>query len=196
MAAATTGVLILFSFFAFAGHGPSTYKFAILFLGPFIWTVYAIRRRIHLHPVHFLLLCLAFILHDMGTFGFYRKSFLNLQFDCYVHFFFGVAGGSILARAFEWQFGLKGWRLGIAAVVFILGLGAIHEEIECASTIILGPEKGMLKLNDPNPFDTQKDLMNNGLGAMLAVLIYRFTNRTLNAAEESRFAPIQVNVSR
>ncbi len=193
---ATTAVLLLFSVFAFVGHGPSTYKFAPLFLCPIIWMVYSARKRIYLHPFHFVLLGLAFILHDMGTFGFYKRQFLDLQFDCYVHFYFGVAGGSILARALEWRFDLRGWRLAVGVILVILGIGAIHELIECASTIILGPGKGMLKLDDSNPFDTQKDLMNNGLGAILALVVYHFMRRSLNAAEESKFAPIKVNVSR
>lgn len=56
--------------------------------------------------------------------------------------------------------------------VVILGFGAIHELIEWASTMILGPERGMLKANDADPFDTQKDLFNNLLGTLLAMALY------------------------
>jgi uncharacterized membrane protein YjdF len=38
--------------------------------------------------------------------------------------------------------------------------------------VALGPEKGMLKLGDADYFDTQKDLMNNLLGAITAVGLY------------------------
>ena len=54
-----------------------------------------------------------------------------------------------------------------------LKLGAIHELIEYASTLMLGPEKGMLKLNSPDAkTDTQKDLANNLLGTLVALGIY------------------------
>ena len=33
-------------------------------------------------------------------------------------------------------------------------------------------DKGMLKLNDPDKFDTQKDLGNNFLGSLVALSVY------------------------
>ena len=49
--------------------------------------------------------------------------------------------------------------------------------IECGTTIWLGKEKGMLKLDPNDPYDTQKDLMNNLLGAMLACMIQSLVGR-------------------
>src|SRR5438046_10362027 len=58
-----------------------------------------------------------------------------------------------------------------AVPIFILGIGGLHELFECFTTILLGPERGMLKLRPDEPYDTQKDLMNNLLGAIAAVLV-------------------------
>ena len=56
--------------------------------------------------------------------------------------------------------------------VFLLGFGAIHELIEWASTLALGPGRGMLKFRADDPFDTQEDLFNNLLGSILALTLY------------------------
>jgi uncharacterized membrane protein YjdF len=174
-----TAILLAFSGWAIAGHGPGTYKFAFVFLLPFLWGVYAFRGPLQLLPVHYALFASALIFHGLGVFGFYTRYFFGLHFDSYVHFYFGIAGGSLLARALEKNFNLRGVTLWAGVILIILGIGAIHEMIEAGSTMLLGPEKGMLKLKDPNPYDTQKDLMNNMLGAMLAVILYYPTKRAL-----------------
>src|SRR5690349_6369122 len=78
----------------------------------------------------------------------------------------------IVARALRRCYGIDGWKLWVGRVLVILGLSAIHERIEFASTLALGPEKGMLKTNDPDKFDTQKDLLNNLIGTLVALFIY------------------------
>ena len=108
--------------------------------------------------------------------------------DTYVHFYYGVAGGFIVARALRKGFGLVGWQMWVGTVIVILGLGAIHELIEYASTLMLGPEKGMLKLNSPDALtDTQKDLVNNLLGTLVALGIYSVF-RTIRSSRKEDFA--------
>jgi hypothetical protein len=51
----------------------------------------------------------------------------------------------------------------------ILGFGAIHELVEWGSTMALGPERGMLKALADDPYDTQKDLLNNLMGTLLSL---------------------------
>jgi uncharacterized membrane protein YjdF len=161
-----TVVMILLSLMAPAG---STYRFAFLFLSACLWAVFAVRRRLHLQTWHLALLASALLLHNLGVFGFYRREFWSLQFDTYVHFYFGWVGGFLLSAFLENGYRVRGWRLVIALTVGILGLGGIHELIEWASTMALGPERGMLKALGDDPYDTQKDLMNNLLGAWLAL---------------------------
>lgn len=176
----TTAIVVLFSVFSTESAG--TYKFAPLFLAPLLWSVYFLRKPLYLQPLPFTLYALALLLHNLGAFGFYRKLPLGVEFDIYVHFYFGFAAGLLLAQAFEHNFHFPGWRLWIAVVVFLLGIGGFHELIEYASTLILGPEKGMLKANDPDKFDTHKDLLNNFLGALLAMTVYSFSRRSGKAS--------------
>jgi uncharacterized membrane protein YjdF len=166
----TTGIFAVITLFA---KGPATYRYAILFLGPILWAVYFLRNRLHIHSCHFAIFATALVLHNLGAFGTYGEEYYGLQFDTYVHFYFGIAGGLIVARALRGCFGLVGWQMWVGAVIVILGLGAFHELIEYASTLMLGPEKGMLKLNRPDATtDTQKDLLNNLLGTLVALTIY------------------------
>ncbi|MGN6384882.1 MAG: DUF2238 domain-containing protein [Verrucomicrobiota bacterium] len=162
---------VLLFIFGLIGHGPSTYRLAILFLGPFLWFVYWQRERLNLHPVGFAVFAAALLVHDLGAFGMYGHFYFGLEFDTYVHYFFGLAGASVVARALAYRFGLSGWRLWVGTILLIMGVGALHELMEWVSTMLLG-SKGMLKLNDPDKFDTQKDLGNNFLGTLTALLIY------------------------
>jgi uncharacterized membrane protein YjdF len=162
---------VLMLVFGIVGKGPATYRYAILFLGPFLWGVYAARERLYLHPLAFALFAAALLLHDLGAFGTYGHFYLDLEFDTYVHFLFGMAGSFVIARALKYNFGFKGWKLWVGTVLLIMGIGALHELMEWASTMTLG-SKGMLKLHDPDVFDTQKDLGNNFLGSLTAIFIY------------------------
>jgi uncharacterized membrane protein YjdF len=163
----------IFAIITLVANGPATYRFAILFLAPMLWAVYFLRHRLHIHACHFAIFATALVLHNLGAFGMYHEKYLGLEFDMYVHFYFGVAGGFIVARALRISFDLVGWQMWVGTVIVILGLGAIHELIEYASTLMLGPEKGMLKLNSPDALtDTQKDLVNNLLGTLVALMIY------------------------
>src|SRR5688572_27894682 len=169
IASLTTAILVGMSIFV-AAPG-STYQWSFLFLSPLVWAVYFLRERLALLPSHFVLFAVAIIIHDLGTFGFYRKSFLGLRFDTYVHFMFGLVAGLVLFRAARERLRLTTRILVMVVPIFILGIGGIHEMFECFTTILLGPERGMLKLHPDQPFDTQKDLMNNLLGAVLAVML-------------------------
>lgn len=164
----TTGIFALFSIL---GDGPSTYRYAVFFLGPLLWAVYFARNALCILPLHFAILAGAFVLHNLGAFGTYGKFYLGLEFDTYVHFFFGMAGAFIVAHALERTLGFRGWKLWAGTILLILGIGAIHELVEYLSTLLLGGEKGMLKTNDPDKFDTQKDLGNNLLGTIAALAL-------------------------
>jgi uncharacterized membrane protein YjdF len=169
MAWAATAVFLLFSI---AGNGPATYRYAFVFLGPLLWAVYFLRNVLQISRPHFAFLAFALVIHNLGAFGAYRKSFAGLDFDTYVHFVFGMAGGFIVTRALMLKLGIRGWQLWVGAVLLILGLGAVHELIEFVSTLLLGPEKGMLKIDSPDKFDTHKDLANNLFGTLAALAIY------------------------
>lgn len=183
IACVASAVLIAIS--VFLTEPGSTYRWSFLLLLPLVWVVYFWRERLALLPSHFVAFAVAIIIHDLGTFGFYKKIFFGLRFDCYVHFMFGLVAGLILFHAASERLPLSRKLLVIAVPIFILGIGGLHEMFECFTTILLGPERGMLKLHPDQPFDTQKDLMNNFLGAICAVLISVLHRRRFVRTAES-----------
>ena len=160
----------------------STYKAAFAILAPLLWLVYAVRRRLALHPLHFGFFAGALLLHDLGSLGFYRRRFLGFEFDLFVHFYFGMVAGFVLYRAIGHFLGLTGGKLWLAVILLTLGIGGVHELVEWSTTLVMGPERGMLKLDPNDPFDTQKDLLNNLAGAMLASCLYAAARRFTKAA--------------
>ncbi len=166
--AAFTLVFILLSALAKPG---STYRVSFLSLSVVFWLIYFLRRKISLHPLHFLLYGFALFFHNLGVFGLYRSKFAGLEFDFYVHTYFSVAVSLMLYRAFRDRLGFQRWVLWAGVVLVLMALGALHEIMEYLSNVLLGPEKGMLKV-EAGPFDTQEDLIHDGLGAIIAVVIY------------------------
>jgi uncharacterized membrane protein YjdF len=164
VAGVTFAVMIGISLAAAPG---STYRWSFLFLGVCVWALFALRHRLCLTPVTFGLLSSALLLHNLGAFGFYRREFGGLEFDTYVHLYFGLCGAAAMRGLFVCYGSMSGAVLWASVVVGILGLGAIHEMIEWASTLVLGPERGMLKNPALDPYDTHQDLFNNMLGALL-----------------------------
>ena len=169
IAIVTSLVLLLLSMVA--ARPDSTYRWSFVFLIPLIWGVYGLRDRLALLPWHYAVFAGAVVFHNLGAFGSYEAVFWNVRFDTYVHFVFGFAGGLIVTRMLALHWNLPSGALWWAVPLFILGAGAVHELIECFSTLLLGPERGMLKFRADQPFDTQKDLLNNLLGAITALLV-------------------------
>ena len=163
---ASMGIMVL----AFVGH-VATYRTAPVFLLPLLWFVYFIRRRLHLHPFHYVLFAIALLVHMLGTFGFYQRSFFGLSFDIYVHFYFAFAVAFVLERFFQRALPGHRWWPRVAALMFMMGFGALHEIMEYGSYLLLGEERGMLKPSTSYAFDTQRDLVNNLLGTLTALTL-------------------------
>jgi uncharacterized membrane protein YjdF len=159
----------------------SNYRFSFLFLVPIVWAPYLLRRRIFLLPLHYVMFVLALMLHNLGAFGLYQRAVMGLSFDIYVHFYFGIVGGLMLHRYLEHTVVLTRWQLRVAVVLLIIGMGAIHELVEWFSTLILGPKNGMLKTEGVYEFDTQRDMFDNFMGAIVAVSLYAWSRRARKA---------------
>jgi uncharacterized membrane protein YjdF len=166
--AIVAGVLIVV--LAFVGN-IATYRVAPAFLLPLLWGVYVLRRKLHLHPAHFALFAIALLLHMLGTFGFYQRAFFGLSFDIYVHFYFAFAVALVLERFFRRYLNGRRWATRVATLMFMMGFGALHEIMEYATFLLLGEERGMLKPSTSYFFDTQRDLLNNLLGTLTALMI-------------------------
>ena len=173
MVAIAAAASVAFAFFSITAPPGSNYRFSAVFLIPIIWLVFALRRRIALHPLHFALFAIAMLLHNLGALGYYQRRFLRLNFDAYVHSYFGFVGGLIVYRLLRERVpALTPWQRRVGAFMFIMGAGAIHEIVEWATTLALGPEMGMLKPENEKHFDTQRDLFSNLVGVTVALLAY------------------------
>jgi len=166
----TTAVLAAISL---AGGSVTKYRWAALFLVPLIWIVYLLRERLALRPLHSVLFAVAMLAHDLGAFGWYQRTVVGLQYDWLVHFFFGVVGGLIVANSLQVRLGVRGVAAGLLTVLTVAGMGAVHEIVEAGSTAVLGAETGMLHVGPEDPYDTQQDMLNNVLGAALALGLRR-----------------------
>src|SRR4051812_35728597 len=142
-----------------------------IFLIPFLWLPYFFRNKLHLHPVHYAMFAIAILFHDLGAFGFYQHSPLPWSFDIYVHFYFAVALTLMLYRAIATNFPLKPWHAKLTTLMFMMGIGALHEIMEYLTYLVVGEEKSMLHPSTSYFFDTQRDLTNNLRGALTALTI-------------------------
>jgi uncharacterized membrane protein YjdF len=147
----------------------ANYRIAPVFLIPLLWAVFFLRRRMHVHPFHYALFASALVLHNLGAFGFYQQSFFGLSFDIYVHFYFGLVGTLLVRRALSRSLPLHRWQVVAGAILLVMGLGAIHELFEYATWLIGGPKYSMLKPETSYFFDTSRDLLDNFLGALVAL---------------------------
>lgn len=171
-----TAVLATVAIIAFAVTARvPTYRVAPAFLVPILWAPVVLRRVLHLHPFHYVLFAAAVLLHGTGAYGFYQRSFFGISFDIYVHFYFAFAGAFLVERFLRWNVPVRPWAVYAMTLMFLMGAGAIHELAEYASYLVLGEERGMLKPTTSYKFDTQRDLLNNLLGTLTALLLIAVT---------------------
>jgi uncharacterized membrane protein YjdF len=147
------------------------YHLAPLFLVPLLWAGYFLRRRLHVLPLHYVFFLVAILLHELGAFGYYQKSPLPFSYDIAVHYWFGFVGTLVFERALRLSFPvLKTWHTRVAAGLFVMGIGAIHEIVEYMSYLMF-KEKGMMHPDVMYFFDTQRDLTDNLAGAITALTL-------------------------
>ena len=156
----------------------ATYRINPIFLLPLLWLPYWLRRRVFLRSVDYALFALAIFVHDLGAYGFYQSSPLPFSYDILVHFYFAIAVIIMLHRALAMNFPvLRPWQVNVTSLLFMMGFGALHEIMEYITYLLLGEERGMLKPSTSYSFDTQRDLTNNLLGAIVGLLIIALASR-------------------
>ena len=157
-----------------------TYRINPIFLLPLLWLGYWLRRPLAITPLLFGLYASALLFHDLGAYGFYQHSPLYYSFDIFVHFYFGIVGTLIFRHALELKLPLlRTWQCNVTTVAFVMCTGALHEIMEYMSYLLLGEERGMLKPSTAYFFDTQRDLTNNLLGCITALVIYYLFTRII-----------------
>ena len=139
-----------------------------------------VRDKINLHPSHFFLFSLFLVLHNLGTFGTYSNSYLGFEYDFWVYSYFGLISALMLFRTYSLVGPYKGWFMYVAIIAVILGFSAFHELFEYAGALTVGKGEGMLFVGagDLDEWDTQKDMRNNLIGAIVGLAIYRIYDLT------------------
>lgn len=173
--------LILVGLEIYALATDSRYKWDFIFLMILLWGVYAIRQKIYLHPLHYALLGVFLLLHDIGMFGCYMTYPLGVEYDYWVHGFFGFVASLIVCRAYHFHGHYSPGFIVVATLVVMLGFSAFHEIFEYAGALLVGEGEGVLFIGagDLDEWDTQKDMVNNVVGASIGLALYylvRFWN--------------------
>lgn len=152
----------------------SRYKWDFIFLMLMLWSVYFLRDRINLHPLHFGLLAIFLLLHFFGMFGLYETYPLGLEYDHWVHGYFGFVSALIVFRAYHYYQLYSPAFIVVATLVVILGFSAFHEIFEFLGAITVGEGEGVLFIGagDIDEWDTQKDMVNNVVGALIGLAAY------------------------
>jgi len=170
-------VLIGLEFYAWGID--SHYKWDFFFLIGLLIAVFLIRKKIKLHSFHFFLFGVFLILHDLGVFGTYSHNFFGLEYDLYVHGYFGLVSALMLYRTYSLVGPYKSRAFMIIAIVaVVLGFSAFHELFEYAGALAVGEGEGVLFIGagDIDEWDTQKDMRNNLVGALMGLGLYGLYN--------------------
>jgi uncharacterized membrane protein YjdF len=133
-----------------------------------------IRRRIDLRAVPYALFGIFLFLHFAGMFGWYQSFPLGMEYDYWVHGFFGFIAALIVLRAYHFYGIYPPGFIAVAATAVILGFSAFHEIFEYAGAMTVGQGEGVLFVGagDLDEWDTQKDMLNNLIGALLGMAVF------------------------
>ena len=152
----------------------SRYKWDSIFV-MILWIgVYAAGERLDLNPLHYALFGVFLFLHFAGVFGWYQTFPFGLEYDHWVHGFFGFVASLIVLQAYHFYGVYPPVLIGVATVALILGFSAFHELFEYAGAMALGEGEGVLFIGagDLDEWDTQKDMLNNLIGGVLGVIVF------------------------
>ena len=173
---ATTLILVAFEIYSLTTN--SHYKWDFFFLVGLLWLVYFLKDKIKLHPFHFFLLALFLISHNLGTFGTYSNNYFGVEYDFWVHTYFGFVSALMLFKTYKSVGPYNGWFVYLVIIAVILGFSAFHELFEYAGAMVVGEGEGVLFIGagDIDEWDTQKDMRNNLIGAIIGLIIYSSWN--------------------
>jgi uncharacterized membrane protein YjdF len=166
----------------------SHYKWDFFFLLGLLFLVYGFRKKLRLHTFHLFLLAIFLVVHNLGTFGLYRNFYFGVEYDLYVHAFFGLLSSLILFRAYGMDVKKKPWYFVLMILGLTLGMSAFHELFEAAGALVLGKGEGVLFMGagDIDEFDTQKDMLMNLIGAIVGVSGYFVFGRIRDAVKKKK----------
>ncbi len=151
----------------------SHYKYDIPMCIKLLTFVYFFRDKIYLIPTHYFLYSVFLLIHCLGMFDFYSIYIFEIEYDYWVHGYFGFISILIIINLLK-NFGhnLSKPVINFMAIIIILGISAIHELYEFAGALLLGEGEGVLFIGagDLDPWDTQKDMLNNLIGGIAGLI--------------------------
>ena len=151
----------------------SHYKYDIPICVFLLITIFIIRKRIYLIPVHYFLYSIFLFIHCLGMLDFYSLHPLNIEYDYWVHGYFGFVSILMIIHLLKmYSHSLSVLMINFMAIIIILGISAIHELYEFAGALLLGEGDGVLFIGagDLDPWDTQKDMLNNLIGGIAGLI--------------------------
>jgi len=156
-------------------NASSHYKYDILMCLFLLLFVYRLRNAILLLSAHYLMLSIFLVVHCLGLYGYYESYPLGIEYDYWVHLYFGLVSSLMIFHWFEnssYEFHKVACYLG--SMMFVLGMSSAHELYEFMGAILLGKGEGVLFIGagDLDPWDTQKDMLNNLIGAVIGMVVY------------------------
>ncbi len=153
----------------------SHYKYDVPMCMFLLGFVYYYRHAIKLLWLHYLLFALFLFMHCLGMYELYSSYPLGIEYDYWVHGFFGLIIALVILRSLQNSKLQFNKMISIACViVIVLGISAAHELYEYAGAVLLGSGEGVLFIGagDLDQWDTQKDMLNNVVGGVLGVVIH------------------------
>jgi hypothetical protein len=144
--------------------------------------------------------CIGFLIHNLGTFGFYELSFRFLNYDDIVHLSTTAIAGYVIFNFLAKSIVInnikkvnlkpklnnfnKALTMILIVVSIVTSLGVFIEQVEFMGFMYLGPGEGILFYGSgdgENPgevrsqyIDTIKDMNMNFIGSLMGTLFYYF----------------------
>ncbi len=149
----------------------SRYAYDIPMVLILLLLVFDLREKIYLHWSHYFLFFCFLMVHAVGLYGTYDWYPFGVEYDYWVHGFFGFVSTLMITEYFERSGWVSRRAAGLAALVLVLGISAAHELYEFAGAMLLGEGEGVLFIGagDLDEWDTQKDMLNNVIGSLIAL---------------------------
>tara|TARA_Y100000310_G_C20577002_1_gene760958 strand:+ start:453 stop:746 length:294 start_codon:yes stop_codon:yes gene_type:complete len=92
----------------------------------------------------------------------------------------------MLFRTYKTVGPYRGWFVCLAIIAVILGFSAFHELFEYAGAVTVGAGVLFVGAGDIDEGDTQKDMRNNLLGAIMGLIIYSGWNGKSKRSKRSK----------
>ncbi len=150
----------------------SHYKYDIVMCMFLLVALFYMKNLIYLKSSHYFLFSIFLLIHCLGIYDFYKLYPLNIEYDYWVHGYFGFISILIiinLLKNIDWQLSIT--VIYLMAIITVLGVSALHELYEFAGAMLLGEGEGVLFIGagDIDQWDTQKDMLNNLIGGAIGL---------------------------